>query len=74
MPSPNPSTPVGRLLPAKTVHEDFGFGRRTLGRLFKYNPEFPQPIRHRGRLYFQENEIEEYKRQLIRRAAEEGVL
>jgi hypothetical protein len=72
MSSPNPSAPVGRLLPAKVVHEEFGFGRRTLGRLFKGNPEFPQPIRHRGRLYFQEDEVERYKRQLIRRASVEA--
>jgi predicted DNA-binding transcriptional regulator AlpA len=60
--------PTGRLLPAKAVHEDFGFGRRTLGREIKDNPDFPKAIRINGRLYFCQTEIEIYKRDLIRRS------
>jgi predicted DNA-binding transcriptional regulator AlpA len=61
--------PAGRLLPAKMVHQEFGFGRRTLGRHIKENTEFPKPVRINGRLYFREVEIETYKRDLIRRAS-----
>lgn len=60
--------PAGRMLPAKAVHADMGYGRRTLGREIKANPDFPKPIRVRGRLYWWEVEIEAYKRTLLRRA------
>jgi predicted DNA-binding transcriptional regulator AlpA len=59
---------VGRLLPAKIVYADLGFGRRTLGRNIKNNPDFPKAVKNNGRLYFREIEIEDYKRGLIRRA------
>ena len=67
-----PAEPTGRLPPAKAVHEDFGYGRRTLGREIKDNQNFPKAIRINGRLYFREIEIENYKRALIRRAVAGG--
>jgi predicted DNA-binding transcriptional regulator AlpA len=65
---------VGRLLPANAICKDFGVCRRSIGRRIHDDPGFPRPVRIAGRLYWQEIEIENYKRDLIKRSIEGSAL
>ena len=65
---------IGRFLPASEVSESFGVCRRSIGRRIHDDPEFPRPVRVGGRLYWLENEIEAYKRGLIKRSIEGSAL
>jgi predicted DNA-binding transcriptional regulator AlpA len=61
---------VGRLLPTNVICKDFGVCRRSIGRRIHGDPGFPKPVRIAGRLYWPEIEIENYKRDLIKRSIE----
>jgi hypothetical protein len=59
---------MSKLIPiSNTDSVGLGVGRRTLGRRIKNPPPgFPQAIRINGRLFFEEDELEAYKRSLLK--------
>jgi predicted DNA-binding transcriptional regulator AlpA len=69
---PNDRQPKGRLIPATPLSTDLGFNRRTLGRRIADDPDFPKPVRVKGRLYWFEDEIDAYKRRLIQHSLAGG--
>ncbi|HEY8098314.1 MAG TPA: hypothetical protein VIE65_19815 [Methylobacter sp.] len=58
------------LVSASTVAAEFDVGRRTIGRRILQDPDFPRPIRLKGRLYWRRADIDSYKAALLREAME----
>jgi hypothetical protein len=58
---------MSKLIPASNVEAvGLGIGRRSIGRRIKNPPDgFPAPIKINGRLYFDQDALENYKHGLI---------
>jgi predicted DNA-binding transcriptional regulator AlpA len=60
-----------RLIPRRLFGQRLGVCPRTIARREHDDPEFPKPIKIKGRNYFWEHEVLEYERTLTRAAAAE---